>query len=41
VLYRLEANPEAVAHVVIDNERVDAPTVERWAVPGVEATGTS
>jgi len=33
-LYRSEVDPEALAHVVVDNERVDAPRIERWRVPG-------
>jgi uridine kinase len=32
-LYRSEVDPEAVAHVVVDNVRVEAPKVDRWAVP--------
>lgn len=32
-LYRSEANPRAEAHVVVRNDRADAPTVERWEVP--------
>ncbi|MQA88527.1 MAG: uridine kinase [Streptosporangiales bacterium] len=32
-LYRAEADPEAAAHVVVDNERVHAPTIKRWTVP--------
>jgi thymidylate kinase len=32
-LYRSAADPEAAAHVVVDNERTDVPAVERWAVP--------
>lgn len=33
-LYRTDAQPEATADVVVDNERFDAPTVVRWTVPG-------
>jgi uridine kinase len=32
-LYRAEADPEATAHVVVDNEHPAAPTIVRWAVP--------
>jgi uridine kinase len=32
-LYRRDADPEAAAHVVVDNARTDAPSVVRWAVP--------
>lgn len=35
-LYRGEVGPEAVAHVVVDNDRVDAPAVKRWALPTIE-----
>jgi uridine kinase len=35
VLYRQRANPEAIAHIVVDNERTDTPRIERWIVPGV------
>lgn len=34
-LYRSEADPEAVAHVVVDNNRVGAPKVDRWTLPHV------
>lgn len=33
VLYRDDADPESFAHVIVDNERADAPTVERWRLP--------
>jgi uridine kinase len=33
-LYRQESGPEALAHILVDNERGDAPRVERWTVPG-------
>lgn len=36
-LYRSEVDPEAVAHVLVDNERADVPTVERWVVCVPEA----
>ncbi|MGH8794238.1 MAG: uridine kinase [Stackebrandtia sp.] len=32
-LYRAEADPEAAAHVVVDNERPDAPRIVRSARP--------
>lgn len=35
-LYRSEVGPEAVAHVVVDNDIVDAPKVDRWTVPDIE-----
>ncbi|MGC5019318.1 uridylate kinase [Micromonospora sp. DT47] len=35
-LYRSEVDPEAIAQVVVDNDRADAPTVKRWMVPVVE-----
>lgn len=39
-LYRSEVDPEALAHVVVDNERVDAPRIERWRVPEIEPSET-
>jgi hypothetical protein len=35
VLYRQRADPEALAHVLVDNERTGAPRIERWTIPGV------
>ncbi|MFC3500935.1 uridylate kinase [Micromonospora krabiensis] len=35
-LYRSEVDPEAVAHVVVDNDLVDAPTIVRWTMPDIE-----
>jgi uridine kinase len=32
-LYGREVQPEAVAHVVVNNEDMEAPTIERWAPP--------
>jgi uridine kinase len=37
-LYRQQADPEAVAHILVDNEHSDAPRIERWAVPDVPST---
>jgi uridine kinase len=34
-LYRRWSDPEASAHILVDNERADAPRIERWAAPGV------
>jgi len=34
-LYRRRADPEASAHILVDNERADAPRIERWTTPGV------
>lgn len=36
-LYRSEVDPEAVAHVVVNNDRVDTPKISRWTVPDIEA----
>ena len=33
-MYRGLVNPEAQAHVVVDNTDVDAPVVLRWSPPG-------
>jgi hypothetical protein len=33
-LYRQQADPEALAHILVDTNRGDAPVIERWAVPG-------
>lgn len=33
-LYRQHAEPEARAHILVDNENVEAPLIERWAIPG-------
>jgi uridine kinase len=44
-LYRGEVDPEAIADVVVDNDRVEAPTVERWVAPmkrrGESVSGSS
>jgi uridine kinase len=32
-LYRQQVDPTAVAHVVVDNDHVDAPRITRWALP--------
>ncbi|NMM23931.1 MAG: uridine kinase [Phycicoccus sp.] len=37
-LYRQQADPEALAHILVDNEHTDAPRIERWAVPDGPAT---
>lgn len=29
-LYRQRSDPEALAHILVDNEQADAPRVERW-----------
>jgi uridine kinase len=29
-LYRMGADPEALAHILVDNERTGAPRIERW-----------
>jgi uridine kinase len=32
-LYRKQADPEAVTHILVDNECTEAPVIERWNVP--------
>jgi uridine kinase len=34
-LYRATADPESHAHLLLDNEDADEPTIKRWTVPGV------
>jgi uridine kinase len=34
-LYRQRADPEAIAHILVDNERTDTPRIQRWSVPAV------
>jgi uridine kinase len=34
-LYRASADPESHAHILVDNEDADEPTIERWTVAGV------
>jgi predicted ATPase len=34
-LYRRRADPEGLADIRVDNERHDAPRIERWSVKGV------
>lgn len=36
-LYRAEVDPEAVADVVVNNDRVDVPKIDRWMVPDIDA----
>ncbi len=31
-LYRGREDPEGLAHILVDNERPDAPRIERWSV---------
>jgi len=38
-LYRREADPEARADLLVDNERFEAPRIERWTV-STQRTGT-
>lgn len=33
-LYRQQADPEGVADILVDNERPQAPVIERWNSPG-------
>jgi uridine kinase len=40
-LYRQEADPEARAHILVDNEQTDEPRIERWTVPGVASPAWS
>lgn len=41
VLYRSEADPVAAAHVVIDNDDVEAPRVLRWTPPAARSAGVN
>jgi uridine kinase len=36
VLYRLTSDPEALADLLVDNERTGSPRIERWSLPGIE-----
>lgn len=40
-LYRNEVDPEVAAQIVVDNERTDAPVIERWEVPVVAQVTTN
>lgn len=40
-LYRQEADPEARAHILVDNEQTGEPRIERWTVPGVASPAWS
>ncbi len=40
-LYRQDADPEAHGHILVDNEHLDDPRIERWGVPGVESPAGS
>jgi uridine kinase len=31
--YRQGSDPEALAHILVDNERTQTPRIERWATP--------
>ncbi len=34
-LYRQTSDPEALAHILVDNEHADTPRIERWTVPDI------
>ena len=36
VLYRRTSDPEALAHILVDNQRTDSPRIERWSLPGID-----
>lgn len=40
-LYRQRADPEARAHILVDNEHADRPAIERRAVPGAASPAWS